>query len=859
MTFRNPLQLRTTVALGLSLLIVPAQAQTYRYSGQCGTQGSWTAAALARTADLKTYIEKVKDDPNCKVLPAKLQASFSAIHENLKQAQSTSSDGPVTDAYQEIQSLAAAASDKPLAEMFQGTAAARMNQKLVQAAVLENSTVTSKIKAGSERKSRMAFLKENAASFGAGLSLVGQVVDSLPAAQRCLDDSTNFGHYFAATIQLVGSFASSGMDQYGSGVARLVSKLAEYSRDEKYVGALRALDQNEYLAALACLLESTSEAYCDARDAQILFQEMTKNSEVVTNSKGELSLKNKKVDMIGNGILHPLQGYYILTQNVPLITSWLQTIQLGVEPRLPTDSSQKNKPILEISIFDQSVNNIRGDYNVAIENIKATTNLDEKKKMTLDMVMKLSNSLTMGGGEQNFFTLAIPAVHMPFKLLGMETPSVVLGGPGIIPMSANGFFDSNGSALSELNDTNAMIAKIKVNLDGIIRRAQTSAIAYYSKWFIVDKVSIVNRSMIGNLSNVKSSLKEIDGYLAKLEQKIKNHSKDKSMILGVRDTRQRISSVLVKFKKIEELGESLKNANLTESSEEVVQATEDLIKEVFDQFSVMLAKSGWLASRMSDFVEYEYDLSQKSGVDMSAHASEIYLETGRAMMEKIIAMSNGNPTSVSSDLAMSLRLNKGNLEAIEKALGPAYLDQIAFLRHIVDGKTKVTEDSMWRMKKGGAYDLDPVPGDNRNPLWKFFISSWKEFFEDPVMLNTAYHKMVSWTKSQNISPDDEFGSARKVMNQFCTQTLAFGNLTPFWHLCKGTAMESPFLTYGGKEISTQAKNALNVIYKDKAWESYKVDRRLNHSVRICALRDFSRKNFVLYLLQGDTNDKQMAN
>ncbi len=844
---------RSLLFSSILLTTVSGHTSTYQYGGACGTQGSWTQAALSRTSELKGYLQKLKDDPNCKVLPQVLQKSFAELETQVNTSNNLGNDSELTELPKEISALRTYGASEP---EFKGQIAGAMTSKLVRQAVVEGSGKALETSTKLNSRSGIDFLRKRATSFNAGLGLVGQLVDNLPAVERCMDNSGNFGHYLAATIQLVGSFSASGMDQNGAGVAKLVSKLAEHSRDQKYASALKTLDQNEYLAALACLLELTSESYCAARDGQLLFQDMLKTTQVVTDAKGELSLRGMSIKAKAVGQFHPLEGYYILTQNLPIITGWLQSVQLGVEPRLPTDSDQKNKPLVEINNFYISVNNLRGVFNLNAENIKNLKVLEEKKNLIVRLVEALTNSMANMGG-QNFFTISHPAVHIPFKLIGIDTPAAVMGIGGNVQQGPIQFLDANVSTLGAFNDADALMAKIKINMDTIIRSADINATAYYGKWFIVDKIAIVNRAMIGNLYNVKESLSEINSYLKNLELKIKKYSGDKSLLPGIRDTRMRIEKVMVRFKKVEEVGASLQNLNLAESSSEVLESSEDLIKEVFDQFYVMLAKSGWLANRLVDFVEYDYDLMLRSGVDMNSNVAEIYLATGRSMVNNIISMSSGNPASVSADLALSLRINKGNLEALEKALASSYVDQIAFLKHIVEGRKQVSSGSIWDMKNNSqGYGVDEIPGNYNNPVARYLYAFWKDGlngFGSPTHMGATVKNLFSWLKVTKISPDDEFGSARKVMNQLCTQTLAFGDLNPFWYLCRDTKMESPFLTINGNEISAQAKKILNVNYKDKAWESYKESRQLNHSLRICALRDFSRKNFVLYLLQGQAS------
>lgn len=840
---------RSFIIFALISSSLSAHASNYQFGGACGTQGSWTAAALSRTAELRGYLEKLKDDPNCKSLPATLGKSFADIDLQLASVQKSGGDGELTELPKEIGALRTFGA---IDSNFKGAVADAMTSKLVRQAVVEGATVSSAESSKSLGKAGMSFLRNRFSSFQSGVSLLGQVVDNLPKVERCLDHNESFGHYLAGAIQLVGSFTASGLDQNGIGLSKIVSKLSDYSRDKRYAQALKTLDQNEYLASLSCLLELTSESYCAARDGQILFQDMLKTSQVVTDSKGQLRLANIAIKDTAGTEFGALDGYYILTQNLPLITSWLQSVQLGVEPLLPTDSDQKNKPLIEINNFYLSVNNLRGVFNLSFENMKGLQKVEEKRNLIIKLVDDLTNSMS-GMGGQNFFTTSYPAVHIPFKLLGIETPEAVTGTGGGFTQSPMSYLNANAEKLPTFNDPEALMAKIKINMDSIIRGADVNATAYYGKWFVVDKVAIVNKAMIGNLFNVKQSLIEINKYLLSLEKKIGKYSDDKSLLPGIRDTRTRISKVLVRFNDLSKFGATLEANNLQESGPEILESSELLIKEVFDQFYVMLAKSGWLSNRLVNFVEYDHNLMRRAGIKIDSQTSQIYLATGRSMVNQLIAMSSGNPAAVSADLAMSLRINKGNLEALETALADSYADQIAFLKHIVEGRKSVSPGSIWDMKNNShGYGVDKIPGNYNNAVFRYLYAFWKDglgAFGDPVRMGATVSNLFSWLKIQDISPDDEFGSARKVMNQLCVQTLAFSNLNPFWYMCRDSKMESPYLAER-KEFSPEAARVLNIYYKEKAWEQYKKNPQLNHSLRICGLRDYSRKNYVLYLLQG---------
>lgn len=852
---------------GMSLILIaslasPAFANSaYYYGGVCGNQGNWTQQALARTNELRTFITQVKDDPNCKVLPQTLQETYSAIEARVQEMQSRGNEEEQSNLPREIGALRAFMGSDA---QFRQQVAELMTGKMVRQSVNQNqSPLVSSIADNVQQvASDLGSLKDRTKkAFAQSLTLLDRTVDTLPLVEQCLVDPNQFGHFLASTIQLIGSFASSSQDATGSQLARTVSKLVTYSREKKFAMALRTLDQNQFLASLSCLLEVTSESYCAARDGKIIFDEMMANSELEQTSSGELKLRARKVDYKSTGGSHPLEGYYILTQNMPIITQWLQTIQIGVEPRLPTDSAQKNKPLDEINNFFKTVNDLKGYFNSSLETLREMQTLQEKRNLVLKMTVQLSNQMTGSGfvpnsTDQNFFTMAYQPMHIPFRLLGIETPPEVMGttGSGIMQSPA-GYLEANYERMAIFSTPEILAQTISTNMQTLIRNAESSAITYYNKWFVIDKIAIVNRSIVGVLYNVKESLKEVDAYLERLEKRVRRYSDDQSMIPGVRDTRARIQKVLTQFRRLETAGRNAGSLNVND--EQTLAVAEELIKEVYEQFYVMLAKSGWLANRMVDFVQYDYNLMQRSGLNMTPYIQEIYLATGRSLVDNIISMSSGNPSAVNQDLSLALRLNKGNLESLETALGRSYVDQIAFISHVVEGYRAVNGGTMWHMKNQDrhSWKTDEIPGYNNNSVWRYLKAFWKNglaSFGDVKSLWTQGAETFGWLRATRLSPDDEFGSARRVKNQLCVQTLAFNDLGPYWYMCRDSVLESPYVKSVHFGVTEENAKSLNVSYKEKAWEQYKENKSLNHSKRICGLRDYNRKNLVLYLLQGQT-------
>ena len=858
------------------------EINAYQYTGACGSQGSWTQQALQRTAQLRSFITNLRNDGNCTAYKDKMEKSILAISNNLDEVdkQSIEVQG-LTHLPQEIGALRTFISGEP---EFKGQVLGQIFSKMVHSASSEVKTLQSSISTdtatreqreqltGEELSASLSSLAKRASvASSVGLRVFNETIDDLPKIAECLVNPNGAGQLLAASVKVLGAFASSGQAS-SSQMAEAISKITNYSREQVFAASLAKLKQNDFMASLACLLEMTSENYCSTRDAAIIFNEMS-NANVITHTEtGELHL-NPVTDL--NHDLQdessPLAGYYVLTQNIPMITEWLQMIQLGAEPRLKTDAMQKNNPLDQMNSFQKKLNDLRASVNSSVEGMRAFSTFEEKRLAVEKLVKDLSGALGAGSAEsdydggqhQNFFTLALAPVDMPFYLIGIPTPPAVKPKNGFA-QNPSQWLDNNYKDMTEFNDPETLAKTISSNLNQLIAKANLSAVTFYNKWLIIDKVFIVNRALIGQNYNVKEGLLNTRRYLMYLEKKVKHLNADPSFLPPLVDTRLRIEAVLNKFAELETLGEKLKRGEISDSDsqEQLQKLSENLIKEVFDQFYVMLAKSGWLALRMSDFVMADFQIMQRSGIGLDKYVSEIYAASGRALAEQIIRTSEGNPANVKTDLSMALHAAKGNLESLQLVLGDSYLNQIAVLEQTIKGYRSTDGYMMYKTKHPEqSYfvpSFDPIPGRPdflNNPIvmgisgiWKSYMAGFGDFGRVYDQINSSFSM-----PSQNLMADDEFGSARILKAQYCVQTLAFGDLSPFWNLCNTTVLESPFInsqmTY---ETSVGFKKRLNVTYKDKAWEGYHEEGgvQMNLSKRICAFRDFNRRNLVLYLTRG---------
>ena len=666
----------------------------------------------------------------------------------------------------------------------------------------------------------------------------------------------------AASVKLLTSFAASGQDQTGTGLATAISKLTNVMREERFAGVLRQLNQADFLASMSCLVEMSSENYCTTRDSKLLFDEMMK----------QLQTRPRNEEAHKLGVSHPLAGYYILTQNLPMISNWIQRIQIGVDPKLPTDATFQNKVFDEVNNFYKKMKVIQGSFSMDVQAMRVIPELSSRKNAARLIVQKLNSILNedafsqMGAdGLRNFFTLNGSSKQIPFMLMGIDMPDVVKG-IGYQMQDPMSWLEANYSTLPAFSDPEALIATVDTNLNKMIEAAKINAREYYNKWFIVDKISLVNESLLGTNYTVKESFQLTSDYLAQVESRLISNNGERSIIASIQDTRTKIKHVMDAYADLEKLSASLSSGGETLSVDDrnrIASANLAIIAAVYDEFEVLLGKSGWFSNRIVKFVYADYLLMLKKQNNLDSNLDDLFYATGLSLFDQIVASAGGNPAKVQNDFSLALRLNKMNLDAVEDLVGGYFAATTASLKDAAragsDPKSAVrggrTNATVWdRAYREGSAD---IPGDD-TPKWirvtRGFFSAMTESIKNlpthvPLWSHATATSPQYVVESNKVAVDDEFGSARRMYEQFCIQSLAFGHVRTFFAMCKNTVLKSPFADNFLSNLSEAQRKELSVSYNDKLLEA-RENPQLNASKRICAFRDYNRKNLVMYLTSG---------
>jgi len=283
----------------------------------------------------------------------------------------------------------------------------------------------------------------------------------------------------------------------------------------------------------------------------------------------------------------------------------------------------------------------------------------------------------------------------------------------------------------------------------------------------------------------------------------------------------------------------------------IPEAYEDLVTTVYEEFLVMLARSGFVANRLATFVQQDYILLIRNKINFTEYQQELFIATGMQAIDRMIQNYGGNPANVQTDLNMALTINKGNLEALEALLKDNVVANIARLKLAAEGvrptNFNVVADSFKRA--GQDYVIDSV---QRNRFWEFPLTPMHILFQNmpSFMWNWFEHSdryPLSSSGNGLAVPQSEFGDKTGVYSQLCVQALAFIDQSPLLGLCKDAKLKSPLTDLQDYSVSYQDK-----LNSHLAETNTRADMKaaMNHSTRICAFRDFNRKNMVLFMTLG---------
>jgi hypothetical protein len=851
------LLLTVTTALFAQSALANPGISPYSFGGSCPSQGTWTQTVLSQTQRLKEVIEGLENDPNCKALAGKMQGQLQSIQGALGTAEQQKGYSSVANLMGQISSLTSYVKSGPT--MSGPVANSLMNSKLS----LGEADASAGLIPDSGKKIGFSTLGQRAAAAtDAGLTMFNNLVDGIAMQERCIQDQGNLtGQLFSGSVYLLSAFAASGDSAAGAKISESISKLAGLISSSKFRKSLAKLDMIVYQNSIRCMMEMTADSFCSIKD----------NLEIVKLGVDSLSVKSLKVvaptvpsnnfslktpQLVSKLVTNPFSGMYVLTHHLPNITAFIQKVMLGVEPNTPYEAAQKNEIMNDLSNYQQSVNSILGTFNRAAMNIANTASIQAQRNQILSMLSETYDAMRESGKNTNFFKSTRPMSEWKLFLLGIPKeawPKEFFTGSSAFDVNRWLETNANSGTLAEFNNPSELIGIVRQNLLKFVDEANLAATSYYSQWFLADKVGILDSLVADQRFTVKESLLATMAYLNELEKRITGLKGDREILKSIADTKSRIKSSLSAL-------EVYNQAN-TGNPAELQAAASTVVSQIFTDFNILLNRTSFLSSRISNYVRYDYRILIQSGLDMSDYQKSLLLVMGQDLMGQMELMQNKSLQTIQSDLKNASSIALQNLSVFEDVFRDEFSFQTSLWKMRSEGKKisnwTVGDESIKRLYEDSRADVNKVePGDSG---WTRF---WKgvNAFIDPIAFGKASINQFNEQKYPNAGMplrhfpgsgvDDEYKSAEHIFAQMCIQSLGFNKWKDFAQMCEKAILHSVFEESGLN--ADQLKSNLSVNYAE-AYHQFKAPNAQNQAARICAFRNFYRNNYVFQLTVGNRN------
>jgi hypothetical protein len=831
----------------IAMFSISIQASVYEFGSSCSMQGAWTSQAMVMSQSIRATILKLKDDPNC----TGLINAFSAI-EMPTGSDAVSSMNKRDETNSSVDALSSVIKG--------GNSSPNVLSKML-GSVLDRATLySSQENTGPTRAIRV------------GLDSLSSLFDELPNADLCLHAKPALGGtLLGGAAKMLSAYAASGETNM-SGLGSVISKFVNLMRNKKFSSVISQIDEMQFSSSISCILESTTENYCRVKDAYELLDYAKEEKQIYDRSNENTSKYN------------PLEGYFILTRETPIISEWIQKVMFGVTPRTNADSTYKNQVLDNVNGFLKSENALTGAYSERVINYHASAQGNESKKnhiMTTikDMMKDISSASSYSSDASiNFFTETRSEMKIAFDLIGMEVPQLVaVGDPdtGRPPLPWTMFMENGGAFIPAFDDPDALLIQIGVRLEKLIINTKMNASSYFQQRLIVDKQNLVDQSMVSQTVSVYDSFRRIDTYLDKLISRALESGSidDKIMLSSMIKTKKNIENILEAYRKLNNKVDEIIKTQVTkdlitddiESSEEISELILDVIKTVYLEFNVILQRDTFIMNRMNTYVRYDYMYYTKRSESLSDYQKDLLVVAGKNIIDILGTAYQDNPALIKQDLANAQVINMQNLKALEDTFRDKMFMMISRFRLIANGKGDgwfrqafEADRRFWRdsLSEFEIKYKSVVPEDESG--FNNFMRT-KVNIADPFKLvyryfanKDRYYVTGRMFERSIIERDDTEGSWEQMKSRFCMQTLPFTKYFQYHYLCEDSILS-------GLDSDVDKLNlSYNKLYQNYVTLDIKARRiksgseedmllKERYDDNVCALRNFRRRNYAHWL------------
>ena len=847
-----------TLSLTLPASLAYGQSAMYQFSGPaCATQGAWTQGALVETKKILQAVQELANDKDnlCggigQVL-GDLNVASSALSSEGNSPQSgedLANEQKVSSLAETSQAIVGKNGPNPkiMGVVYDQLLDLAANSSFLKQGVLP--AVASKA-AGLSGFTKMYQRSEYTAT--QGMNALSSVMKVLPSYESCLFNHPKTGVLLlSGIVKMTASLRTSGSG-FNNAIGNTLQGLATLLQKRVLATKMRQENQVVFSQSVACLVETVSQHWCDVDNAQSIayeFQKIRARSLNKTNSKNRLSLQES----------NPLNGYYMLVREIPLIAQWLQRVQLGATPNLHTDSQFLNEVTQNTDAFITASRDIQANFNEGLARMKTLPTVEAKRNhlfgMLSDLAGKLAGSGDRGGGSSaQFFIAATNIQALPFILIGRgaEIPDQV-SGKTFPQLAWADYMQKNPETrgyVPEFNDPEDLAQIIQTQMKKILDDASEYASAYYQNFLLNDRVNLINEASVGTTISVRGAFLNIYVYLSGLEKKLIRLKNSPATLLSVQDLKAKIRMINLAIKEFEARGtivdhqftQAVNNGApvpKVDTQKDLADAAAKVIDTVYDQFKIKLNKDGFVTNRMRTIVQMDLKMLLQEEIEHpvfgqqdsanSSFSKSVLSAKGNAIANYLLQTFTEDPTLAQLDLDQAKNIETVNL----RSLGQVFSDQLYYM--ILDQKSYV---------KG--WDGDQMDQAIREKLSSTF---------PPNRLYDALH--LSSRMAAPTHPDlaaqlgrneklhrlnDRFHSNENLLGFYCALTLSLPNRGYFMDACKGAKLASYY---------TEQSDSLDLSY-DKYMPNAAAARSVNRSGElfsgaVCAFNHYLINNRLAYL------------
>ncbi len=859
-----------------------AQAQDqdpYAFSGPgCATHGDWTRAALDETKNIAGIMNGLLNDKNCKGLSATV-AELNVASQTMQMTAAVNTPAETKEHEQSVDDL------KSMSNVILGpdgqpnaSIAHTFFTSLLNAASKSSylpTFATNRIANPQAALSTIASLyKTSAHTSEQGMNALTAIMKVLPQYDQCL-----IGHPNESVLMLAGIVKmTSALSSSGSGnrnaIGNALAGLASMMRDRRFTAALRQTKRVEFTNSVSCLIETVSKHWCEIDNAQEIMQyfQQQRNTEVKerANQLTVLSEARKKRSPMGRATgnelplirSNPLNGFYLLSRELPIIAEWLQRVQIGAKPGLHTDAQFQNEVLQKVTDFQKLAKTVQGQFNEDMKILSTLNDRSRKQNHLYTSLVKVIQTLGGGGfegGDAGFISNTKNNSELPFYLIGLDAiPSACTSAAGMNKVTWDEWMQKNAAFnngyIPQFNEPEVLAQTIQKRMEDLLLGANDNSSVYYRNFLIADRVNLVNETSTGPMLTVKGAFQNLYLYLSSLEKDFRDSGSSPTTLASIIEFKQGIRRFNEAFKNYETIAidldaEMIKIVKMRTQAERkaalldykiaerVQDAADKVIDSAFKEFNIRQSRDGYVTNKMRTFIQMDLKnrLEASRAVEkMSTNTHMILNQSQRDLLNYALKVVTDDPTLAQLDLAQAKAIETSNLYT----LGRVFKDTLYYM---------ILERKSYVKKWTGEQFSDAIKaklGENSTSVlgtvlpfmaWTGGEAKHPDLYAE---LSHIYHgKRI----------DDRFHSSERTLALYCSLSLSLPTRSYFMDVCKGSVLKSYF---------EENRKTLDLRYNDFLATSDAAALTASDPVRnskaICALNRHLIYNKVAYLRDQET-------